>query len=54
MCSMCKNDGIGRRNLLKFGVASIVTLGLGGVSSWQARTADGAPTRYLLTRPWPR
>ena len=44
MCSMCKNDGIGRRDLLKFGAAGIVALGLGGVSSWQARAAEGAPT----------
>src|SRR5665811_2056243 len=43
MCSNCENEVVGRRDLLKFGAAGIVALGLGGVS-WQARAADGAPT----------
>jgi carbonic anhydrase len=43
MCIRCENEGVVRRDLLKFGAAGIVALGLGGVS-WQARTADGAPT----------
>ncbi len=43
MCSNCENDGVGRRDLLKLGAASIVALGFGGVS-WQARAAEGAPT----------
>src|SRR5271169_690594 len=43
MCINCENEGVGRRDLLKFGAAGIVALGLGGVS-WQARAADGAPT----------
>ena len=43
MCTNCENEGIARRDLLQFGAAGIVALGLGGVS-WQARAADGAPT----------
>jgi carbonic anhydrase len=43
MCSDCRNEGVGRRNLLKFGAAGIVALGLGGLSR-QARAADGAAT----------
>jgi carbonic anhydrase len=43
MCINCENKGVDRRDLLKFGAAGIVALGLGGVS-WQARAADGAPT----------
>ncbi len=43
MCINCENEGVGRRDLLKFGAAGIVALGFGGVS-WQARAADGAPT----------
>jgi carbonic anhydrase len=43
MCSNCESKGIGRRELLKFGAAGVVGLGLGGVS-WQARAAEGAPT----------
>ena len=43
MCSNCENEGVARRDMLKFGAAGIVALGLGGVS-WQARAADGAPT----------
>jgi carbonic anhydrase len=43
MCSNCENEGIVRRDLLKFGAAGIVGLGLGGVP-WQARAAEGAAT----------
>ena len=43
MCSTCENEGMGRRDLLKFGTAGIVALGFGGVS-WQTRAADGAAT----------
>jgi carbonic anhydrase len=43
MCTNCENEGIGRRDLLKFGAAGIVALGLGGVS-WQAHAAEGAAT----------
>ena len=43
MCSNCENEGIGRRDLLRFGAAGIVALGFGGVS-WQARAAEGAAT----------
>jgi carbonic anhydrase len=43
MCSNCENEGIGRRDLLKFGAAGIVALGFGGMS-WQARAAEGAAT----------
>jgi len=39
----CDSQGIGRRNLLKFGAAGVVALGLGGVS-WQAPAAEGKPT----------
>lgn len=43
MCISCGNEGIGRRDLLKFGAAGVVALGLGGVSGG-ARAAEGAPT----------
>jgi carbonic anhydrase len=43
MHSNSGNEGIGRRDLLKFGAAGIVALGLGHVS-WQARAAEGAAT----------
>ena len=43
MNSDCEKQGIGRRDLLKFGAAGVVALGLGGVSR-QARAAEGAPT----------
>ena len=43
MCTNCENEGVARRDMLKFGAAGLVALGLGGVS-WQARAADGAPT----------
>ena len=43
MCGTCKNEGASRRDLLKFGSAGIVSLGLGGVSR-PASAAEGAPT----------
>jgi carbonic anhydrase len=43
MCSGCENEGVGRRDLLKFGAAGIALLGLNGLSR-QARAADGAAT----------
>jgi len=43
MCTRCGNEGIGRRDLLKFGAAGIVAFGIGGMSS-PARAADGAAT----------
>lgn len=42
MCDNCKNEGIGRRDLLKFSAAGTMALGLGGIPT--ARAADGAPT----------
>lgn len=41
MCSICENERIGRRNLLKFGAAGIVAFGFDGVLP-QARAAEGA------------
>ncbi len=43
MCGNCENEGIDRRDVLKFGAAGVVALGLGGVPG-QARAAEGAPT----------
>jgi carbonic anhydrase len=40
MCSNCESDGIGRRDLMKFGAAAAVALVAGGA----ARAAEGAPT----------
>jgi len=42
MCGNCDNSGIGRRDLLKFGAAGVVALGLG--ASGRAVAAEGAPT----------
>lgn len=42
MCGICDNSGIGRRDLLKFGAAGVVALGL--CWSGQASAAEGAPT----------
>jgi carbonic anhydrase len=42
MCGKCANGGIGRRNLLKLGVAGVVALGLGAPG--RALAAEGAPT----------
>ncbi len=44
MCSNCRNLGIARRDLLALGAASILAVGLGGVSR-PARAAEGAPTK---------
>ncbi len=43
MCVNCRNDGIGRRDLIKFGRSGAIALGLGG-ASLAARAAEGAPT----------
>jgi carbonic anhydrase len=43
MCANCKNEGIGRRDLIRLGAAGVVALGLGGVSA-RARAAEAAPT----------
>jgi carbonic anhydrase len=43
MCINCGNEGIGRRDLLKFGAAGVVALGLGGVPG-STRAAETAPT----------
>jgi carbonic anhydrase len=43
MCVNCKGDGIGRRDILRLGAASLVAIGLGG-APWSARAAEGAPT----------
>jgi carbonic anhydrase len=43
MCVNCKNEGIGRRDLVRLGAAGVLALGLGGVSG-RASAADAAPT----------
>jgi carbonic anhydrase len=43
MCGNCKNAGMARRDLLKLGAASLLAVGLGGMSR-QAHAAGGAPT----------
>lgn len=43
MCGKCKTGGIGRRDLLTLGAASIMALGLAGMSK-PARAAHGSPT----------
>ncbi len=42
MCGKCGDSGIGRRDLLKFGAAGVVALGLGAPG--RALAAEGAPT----------
>src|SRR5271157_5526337 len=43
MCGNCVSEGIGRRDVLKFGAAGAVAFGL--VGGWRrARAAEGAPT----------
>ncbi len=42
MCGNCQSSGIGRRDFLKFGAASVVALGSG--VSGRAVAAEGAPT----------
>lgn len=43
MCSNCENDGIGRRDLLRFGAAGLVALGFNGLGG-KVQAAEGAPT----------
>jgi len=43
MCSNCEGEGLDRRDLLKFGAAGLVAVGLGG-ASWSARAAAGLAT----------
>lgn len=43
MCGSCERDRIGRRDMLKFGVAGMLALGLAGVAR-PSLAADGAPT----------
>ena len=43
MCANCRDGLIGRRDLLKFGAAGLVAIGLGG-GIGGARAAEGAPT----------
>jgi carbonic anhydrase len=42
MCGKCGDNGIDRRDLLKFGAGGVLALGLG--ASGQAAAAEGAPT----------
>jgi carbonic anhydrase len=42
MCGNCESGGIGRRDILKFGVVGVAALALGG--SGRAFAAEGAPT----------
>jgi len=43
MCRNCEGEGVGRRDILKFGAAGLVAVSLGG-ASLSARAADGAAT----------
>ena len=43
MCINCGSDGIGRRDLMKFGAAAAIALAAGAMSP-AARAAEGAPT----------
>ena len=43
MCINCESNGIGRRDLMKFGAAAAVALAV-GVASPAARAAEDAPT----------
>ncbi|MGI8485639.1 MAG: carbonic anhydrase [Thermomicrobiales bacterium] len=45
MCRTYENEEIGRRDLLKFGAAGLVALGIGNVSR-RAGAADGTPTTF--------
>lgn len=42
MCENCRNEGFGRRDILKFGAAAVVALGLSAAS--RAVAGEGAPT----------
>jgi carbonic anhydrase len=43
MCINCESNGIGRRDLMKFGAAAAIALAAGGAAP-AARAAEGAPT----------
>jgi carbonic anhydrase len=43
MCINCESDGIGRRDLMKFGAAAAIALAAGGAAP-AARAAEDAPT----------
>jgi len=43
MCINCESNGIGRRDLMKFGAAAAIALAAGGLPL-AARAAEGAPT----------
>jgi carbonic anhydrase len=43
MCINCESNGIGRRDLMKFGAAAAIALATGGAPP-AARAAEGAPT----------
>jgi carbonic anhydrase len=43
MCINCESDGIGRRDLMKFGAAAAIAIAAGGASP-AARAAEAAPT----------
>jgi carbonic anhydrase len=43
MCVNCESDGIGRRDLMKFGAAAAIALATASASP-VARAAEGAPT----------
>ncbi len=43
MCVNCGNDGIGRRDFMKFASAGVIAFGIGGAPP-EARAAEGAPT----------
>ena len=43
MCVNCEHEGIGRRDLMRFGAGAVVALGLGGMSG-RALAAEGTPT----------
>ena len=44
MCINCESDGIGRRDLMKFGAAAAIALAAGGASP-AARAAEATTTR---------
>ena len=48
MCVNCKHEGIGRRDLMRFGAGAVVALGLGGMSG-RALATEGAPTALSPT-----
>lgn len=46
MCGTCESKATGRRDFLKFGVAGLAAVALGGALR-PARAAEGAPTSRL-------